>query len=376
MATKAQILALPAKTFPRIGRASDSGEWYIIAANALGSTAQKFGPEIAASLAASGIVELATIAEADTGTDTTRAVTPSGLAGSALQTKINETANKIGNIASLTLIGDATNSVKAYSLDEWAAYGVIDANWQLNATTLTSLHIGQGVTSIGESAFDGCAALVGNLVIPSSVTAIGASAFDSCGELNGTLTLNEGLLTIGADAFDNCEKLTGHLTIPNSVTSIGDGAFDENESLTGLTLGSGLTSIADTTFEDCESIAGTLVIPDGITSIGTQSFEGCSSITGLTLGSGLLTIGEDAFLSCRGLTDLTIPSSVTSIGTTAFKSCIGMTTVTCHTTRTAMNGINCLLLSNVSTIVADAGKGWTAGSDTIGGRAVTVTIAP
>tara|TARA_R110000824_G_scaffold93876_3_gene226963 strand:- start:1788 stop:1913 length:126 start_codon:yes stop_codon:yes gene_type:complete len=41
-----------------------------------------------------------------------------------------------------------------------------------------------------------------------------------------------------------------------------------------------------------------------------------------------------------------------------------------------MNGINCLLLSNVSTIVADAGKGWTAGSDTIGGRAVTVTIAP
>lgn len=47
------------------------------------------GDEAAASATVSGVVELATIAEVDTGTDDTRAVTPAGLAGSALQTKVD-----------------------------------------------------------------------------------------------------------------------------------------------------------------------------------------------------------------------------------------------------------------------------------------------
>jgi len=42
-----------------------------------------------ASLTAQGVVELATIAETDTGTDATIALTPAGLAGSALQTKVD-----------------------------------------------------------------------------------------------------------------------------------------------------------------------------------------------------------------------------------------------------------------------------------------------
>ena len=47
------------------------------------------GDEAAASDTVAGVVELATIAETDTGTDTGRAVTPAGLAGSALQSKVN-----------------------------------------------------------------------------------------------------------------------------------------------------------------------------------------------------------------------------------------------------------------------------------------------
>lgn len=47
------------------------------------------GDESAASSTAQGIVELATIAEVDAGTDTARAITPAGLAGSALQTKVD-----------------------------------------------------------------------------------------------------------------------------------------------------------------------------------------------------------------------------------------------------------------------------------------------
>lgn len=47
------------------------------------------GDEPDADLSTKGIVELATIAEVDTGTDATRAVTPDGLEGSALQAKVD-----------------------------------------------------------------------------------------------------------------------------------------------------------------------------------------------------------------------------------------------------------------------------------------------
>lgn len=56
----------------------------------------------ASSATVSGIVELATIAEVDTGTDILRAITPAGLAGSALQTKVN-------GIEALADVTDTTN---------------------------------------------------------------------------------------------------------------------------------------------------------------------------------------------------------------------------------------------------------------------------
>lgn len=64
------------------------------------------GDESAASTTVSGIVELATIAETDTGTDATRSVTPAGLAGSALQTKVD-------GIEALADVTDTTNVTAA-----------------------------------------------------------------------------------------------------------------------------------------------------------------------------------------------------------------------------------------------------------------------
>ena len=72
-----------------------------------------------------GVVELATIAEVNTGTDTTRAVTPAGLAGSGIQTKIDtvetnadvtDTANV--NSAGATLNTDTSLSGNSYFLNE------------------------------------------------------------------------------------------------------------------------------------------------------------------------------------------------------------------------------------------------------------------
>jgi len=94
-----------------------------------------------ASATATGVVELATIAEVDTGTDTGRAITPAGLEGSALQTKVDgiEALAEVNDVT--TLLGaDIGSSVQAYDANN-ALTDVAQeftATQNFNATTLTS----------------------------------------------------------------------------------------------------------------------------------------------------------------------------------------------------------------------------------------------
>jgi len=169
------------------------------------------------------------------------------------------------------------------------------------------------------------------------------------------------------------------LIIGTSATSIGSRAFYDGFDFTGkLTISNSVTIIGDSAFEFCSGFTGNLVIPDSVTTIGSNAFEFCSGFTGnLTIPDSVTTIGNSAFRDCTGFTgNLTIPDSVTTIGSSAFQYCTGITNVNCYVTRTIMNATNCLLGSGVTTInvpasgtVADT---WTAGADTIGGKAVTV----
>ena len=84
--------------------------------------------------------------------------------------------------------------------------------------------IGDGVTTIGEFAFDDCSALT-SVTIPNSVTTIRSIAFVDCSALT-SVTIPNSVTTIGGGAFYNCSSLTS-VTIPNSVTEIGGGAFEK-----------------------------------------------------------------------------------------------------------------------------------------------------
>lgn len=82
--------------------------------------------------------------------------------------------------------------------------------------------IPEGVTKIGERAFNWCDALTG-VTFPKNLIEIGSNAFSGCEKLT-SVTIPEGVRKIGDSAFSGCKKLTG-VTIPKSVTEIGRDAF-------------------------------------------------------------------------------------------------------------------------------------------------------
>lgn len=100
-----------------------------------------------------------------------------------------------------------------------------------NQSTLTEVTIGNSVTSIGVSAFEGCSSLT-SITIPNSVTSIGWNAFYGCSGLT-SVTIPSSVTSIGESAFSGCSGLTS-ITIPNSVTSIENRAFRDCLGLTTI----------------------------------------------------------------------------------------------------------------------------------------------
>ena len=100
------------------------------------------------------------------------------------------------------------------------------------ALTIPATIEGNPVTSIGESAFNGCISLT-SITIGNSVTSIGEAAFSYCYILT-SITIGNSVTSIGGLAFNNCNSLT-NIIIPDSVISIGYGALSMGKSLSAVT---------------------------------------------------------------------------------------------------------------------------------------------
>ncbi|MDR0688024.1 MAG: leucine-rich repeat protein, partial [Prevotellaceae bacterium] len=258
-----------------------------------------------------------------------------------------------------TLTGTSPNYTLAISgSGDMASYSSGSAPWYSYRSSIKTLTIGQGVTSIGSYAFRGYSGLT-SVAIPNSVTSIGSNAFNGCSGLT-SVTIPSSVTSIDYYAFYGCSGLTS-VTIPSSVTSIGEGAFYGCSGLTSVTIPSSVTSIGEVAFSDCSGLTsfsvsesntayssvdsvlfnknqttliacpggktGSYDIPSSVTSIGIGAFYGCSGLTSVTIPSSVTSIGYYAFRGCSGLTSVTIPSSVTSIGDRAFYGCSGLTSV-------------------------------------------------
>ena len=148
-----------------------------------------------------------------------------------------------------------------------------------------------------------------------------------------SVIISDGVTSIGYGAFYDCSSLTS-VTIPNSVTSIGYRAFEDCSSLTSVTIGNSVTSIGSSAFSGCNSLPvidniryadtylveavdktfSAYTIKDGTIWIGSSAFADCSSMTSVIIPNSVTSIGGGAFYDCTSLSSLTIPNNVTSIG--------------------------------------------------------------
>jgi len=215
----------------------------------------------------------------------------------------------------------------------------------INCFRLESITIPKNVKVISDSAF-ACSGLK-NVDISKSVTTIANGAFASCYQLN-SIVIPQGVTTIGDYAFGSCNNLTS-VTIPKSVTSLGMRIFGDCSGLNNVTILSGVTSIGEAMFYGCSSL-NHIILPESITTIGKWAFEG-SGLKSFTWPSKVKTIEYGTFMDCADLTDVTIPESVTAIGDYVFQDCTSLTSVTIpKSVQSIGEGIfyNCTGLANVS----------------------------
>lgn len=196
--------------------------------------------------------------------------------------------------------------------------------WNAQKSKITSVVIGNGVTSIGDYAFEDCSALK-KLDIPQSVTEIGSKAFLGCSALT-SLALPQTVNRIGNTAFQGCSNLET-INIPSGVRLIEKDTFHGCEKLKDVTIPAGVTLIGNNAFEACKTFRN-IKIPEGVNTIGTYAFEGCTQLETVGIPSTATNIRNFAFKNCPQLKSFVFPSGTKQILPSVLRGCKNLESVT------------------------------------------------
>lgn len=140
-----------------------------------------------------------------------------------------------------------------------------------------------------------------------------------------SVSVGDGVTTVGRNAFRLC-KQAASVTLGDSVTKLGNLAFYDCDGLTSVTVPEGVKTISGNCFGSCPNLVSA-TLPSTLTLLDGASFADCGKLAAINLPAGLTTIGTNSFLNCAALTSVEIPENVTDIWNTAFKGCTSLASV-------------------------------------------------
>ncbi len=241
-------------------------------------------------------------------------------------------------------ITNGTNATVTSGNNEYSGSVTIPATVTYGGTTYS-------VTSIGNSAFEGCSGLTA-INIPNSVTSIGDKAFWNCTGLTA-INIPNSVTTIGYGAFYGTAWYNNQ---PDGVIYAGLVAYQYKGTMpvgTSITLRNGTKGIANRAFYGCTGLT-TINIPNSVTTIGERAFYNCTSLTTINIPNSVTTIGTYAFYNCTSLTTANIGNSVTSIGDKAFNACPSLTNITVASDNPkydSRNNCNAIIETETNTLI-------------------------
>ena len=212
----------------------------------------------------------------------------------------------LDNSGHLTISGNGAMGNYDETYDRYSPWG----------TSIVSVTIEKGVTSIGNFAFSSCE-LLASVTIPDSVISIGEYAFIDCNSLT-SMTIPDSVTSIEEEAFMRCENIVS-IVIPDSVVSIGDWAFYGTAYYNDATnWENDVLYIGNHLIEATSTLVGSYVTKNKTVTIADYAFEDCASLEEVIISDSITSIGKRAFNDCHSLTSITIPDSVSYIGNDAF----------------------------------------------------------
>ena len=211
-----------------------------------------------------------------------------------------------------------------------------------------SVFFSNKVREIGFNAFSNCKSVSGQLILPQSLEIIGIGAFANC-NFSGPLHLPDGLTYIGNSAFYDAGTFVGDLRIPDNIHKLEGSTFINFKGAfkNGKLDLNNVSELSSSDFLGCKFI-GELVIPEGVITLPEQCFEysnfsrvlfpstirnieygvfSGTNLSELNLPEGVISIGENAFINNRALISAQFPSTLQSIGRGSFAGCYYLSSI-------------------------------------------------
>lgn len=239
-----------------------------------------------------------------------------------------------------------------------------------SCANVTSIDLGEKVTSIGRNAFITASNLQTITCRAKNAPSLASGAFGSA----GSKVEGKKILYVPAASYDayetawtdvisqgyalqdiNDQQLTDGIyyrasreadwvpTLPATFTALYVRTVGDDAALTASQFNTVITKISAQSapvtldlnmakFEDTEfptglagnAKLGTIKFFENTASIAAGAFKGCTALTKATVPTGVEIIGESTFEGCTALASLTLPSSVKTVGDKAFKGCIAL----------------------------------------------------